>query len=1153
MRVRKPEVLAQLPPSGHVVIEASAGTGKTFTIEHLVLDLLLTSDTTIDQILVVTFTEKATLELRTRVRLAIESFLAKTETSTDVDDAPHWTIDDQARARLVAARDAFDTASIATIHGFCQGVLRDRAFQSQRRFAEEQVSFDDAFTRAFYDALRLEFTIDPSQKRALDAWLTGGKTIDALERKLRELAPKKGEAVVAYDVDEALRLASECLPTLQKWHEYVLGKIASSKKVFASNEKDRAALERLTHALRESILRNDPFLFACANELAFGDVAYLLERSTPEASKTLPDEFRAAIRSIARQTLTEGSLLAKVFLPVVRSRMDTRKREEGLYDFDDMLLLVRDALRGEGGAALRETLRHDLRVALIDEFQDTDSVQWEIFQRLFFDTRDDHRLILVGDPKQAIYGFRGADIAAYRRACNDILKAGGKLLRLTQNFRSSARYIDAAHRIFGPDTGFFTGHNRYEDPVSVGEHAPRLLDANGIELSAILVEDFSGNPPKASRGFKATSATAIANEIERLLDRNAPTRIQLRNGETRPLQARDIFVLTFKTNESRTVGRTLRERRIPFAFFKEEGLFRTDEARDVRDLLLAIEKPGDRGATARAMLTPFFDVALADIGGRDAITNEHPAAVRISSWRSLIESKKYAAFFSALLSDSGVARRMIFEGDERALTNYQQIFEYLQTHASSTHATVGELRRLLSNFISEAERPPEQEADMQRLESDRDAVQIMTVHKSKGLEAAVVFLFGGYSDRTFEDFYTYHDGDERKVWPGKPPEDVRALYKKERTEESERLLYVALTRAKGRFVLHYYGEKPARWNGQYLTIHSRLGPLRTQPPELFEWRAGAAIAASDENVSIETAAPTFSEGWPPTQHASNAAQRTSAMKLEHRAPLMTSYSRMARQAKADAHSRVDDRGTELTPTRIVEATAENALPAGVTTGLFLHEFLELVDLDAVRESPSLDAFRHDERIASLLTDTMRSYAMDGRFRDHAESILYDAVTRDVPLGARRIAGLATATRILREPEFIYPIPESTHVLLGVSRDEQSRYTVERGYIKGYIDLIFEHEGLSYVLDWKSDTLPSYDDSTIRVHAEAQYGIQARLYAIALSRMLGVETKEDYERSFGGLVYFFLRSERTEGIYFMRPSFEELKQWERELVARERWG
>lgn len=939
VRIQKPDVIAELPTTGHVVIEASAGTGKTFTIEHLVLDALLTTDVTLDQILVVTFTEKATLELRTRVRHAIERFLSASEDASAREDAPHWTLDDNARAKLKAARDAFDIASIATIHGFCQGVLHDRAFQSHRLFTEEQISFEDAFTRAFFDALRLDFSRDAVPKRALQAWLSGGKTVDKLESKLRELAKKKGKTAAAYNVNDALRVGAEVLPVLERWLEYVRAKINPSKRTPSTTLADQDALERLTAAIRNSIAENDPFHHACANELAHGDIAHLVDRSSLSESKTLPDEFRVAIRLLARQTLSEGVLLSTVFLPIVRRRMDERKREEGLFDFDDMLTLVRDALRGEDGDALRNTLRRQYRIALIDEFQDTDNVQWEIFRRVFFDTRDGHRMFLVGDPKQAIYGFRGADIATYRRACKEVLDGGGRLLRLSHNFRSSERFIEATHQIFGPGTDYFTGHNRYDDPVTAGNDAPRVLDARGEELPAFLIDDFSSHPPEAARVFQSTAANAIANEIERLLKRDAPAQLQRRGGVTRPLEARDIFVLTFKTNESRTVGRVLRERGIPYAFFKEEGLFQTNEARDVRDLLLAIEKPSDRGAIARALLTPFFGFELDEVGGRDAIHHEHPSVVRLAAWRSLIEEKKYAAFFSAVLGESGVIRRLVFEGNERALTNYQQIFELLQTHAASHHATIGELRRLLANYISEVERPPDQEADMPRLESDRDAVQIMTVHKSKGLEAAVVFLFGGYGERSSEDVYTYHDGDERMIWPGKPPEEILERCKKERAEERERLLYVALTRAKGRFVLQYFGEKPKRWNGPYLSLHTRLIGLSNARPELFEWRKGTITSSANPGSSETAVAPQFSAEWPPTPSVSDASRRASKMKLEHRAPLMTSYSRMARLAKEQAHARVDDRAAELVRIEVNATRVENALPPGVTTGLFLHEFL----------------------------------------------------------------------------------------------------------------------------------------------------------------------------------------------------------------------
>ncbi|MBK8171015.1 MAG: UvrD-helicase domain-containing protein [Sandaracinaceae bacterium] len=1143
VRLAKPDVLGKVPETGHVVIEASAGTGKTFTIEHLVLDLLLRTETPIDQILVVTFTEKATLELRARVRDAIERFLrADTDSTSMTENTPHWRIDAEARKRLSAARDAFDTASVSTIHGFCRTVLRDRAFASQRLFAEKQISFDDAFSDAFYAALRNEFANEPTLKRALSVWLTAGQSVATLESTLRELAKAKGDVVVDYEPEKLLRAAKACLPAIERWGPFV-------KSTTAKGAEDREHLDRLKTCIEQALITSDAFLVACENEIAHGDVSALVARTT---QKTLPAGIREEFAELSRFLLGEKALCAKFFLPVVYRRMEARKRSEGLYDYDDMLILVRNALLGPGGAALRDTLRAQYKVALIDEFQDTDDVQWEIFKRIFFDESDGHRLFLVGDPKQAIYAFRGADIATYRRACGEILQNGGKLLRLSHNFRSSERMIDAAHRIFGNNTNFFTGNNRYDEPVSAGAGAPQLVDRDGKEVSAFLVHDFSANAPATSRATKASAARTIADEIAILLDPERGVRLRDRHGE-RPLRASDIFVLTFKTNESLWVGRTLRERGIPYAFFKDDGLFQTEEARDLFDLFSAIARPNDRGCVSRVLLTPFFGFSLDDVAHVPLRSSEHPAHRQLWTWRRLIEDKSYAAFFSSIFEDSGVIRRSVFENNERSLTNYQQIVEQLTLHAQRSRATIDELARLLWSYITEQQAPPGDEDDKQRLQSDRDAVQIMTVHKSKGLEAAVVFLFGGYFDRTSETFYTYHKDDKRKIWPGAAPTSIKDLHKAERAEEVERLLYVALTRAKGRFVLHYFGERDGKWNGAYMKLHTHLSLLRTEHATLFQWQQSLGLDGAVATPRLAERSLAVQAAWPPAFQLGDDSSRAACLRYAHRAPLMTSYSRIARAKANDERARIDDHATELARTETLSTPAKDDLPPGITTGLFLHELLECVDIEALRAAKSIAQFRIDERIARLITHTLARYGIDSRHRAHAERVLFEAMTREISLGDRRIAGLTSASQHLREPEFIYPIPEAAHRLLSTAGAESARFSVERGYVKGYIDLIFEHEGRSYVLDWKSDTLPSYDSASVRTHAEAHYGVQARLYAIALVRMLQIETAADYERSFGGLVYFFLRSGGGEGVYFVRPTFSELGTWERELVAREQWG
>ncbi len=451
-RVARPAVLRQVPLDRHVVIDASAGTGKTFTLESLVVELVLSTDMTLDQLLCVTFTEKATHEIRSRVRAKLETLLAgRGEPATDeqVRAGDYWTIDARAIERLQGALHAFDSATIATIHAFCHRVLRENAFASGRCFEEKQVDGREAFGRAFRDALRSDAARHPARAPWLEAALRGGWSIDRLEELLWSAAKERAPIRPPFDPD-ALAAALAAFPGEEARDGRLLADLKASgmHPRTASNMVD--ALADLAGYVERARRGGLPLFVQEAKDV----LAKLREKLGPIAPRPgKAERVVTATLTIARAAPPFPAALAHALLGCVRDELARSKRASGRFDFDDMLSLVDDALRGPRGPALAEAMRQRWRFALIDEFQDTDETQWSIFRRAFFDrlpSRPDARttLVLVGDPKQSIYRFRGADVETYLAASRAVLAGGGARVRLERNFRATAALVEATNLLF---------------------------------------------------------------------------------------------------------------------------------------------------------------------------------------------------------------------------------------------------------------------------------------------------------------------------------------------------------------------------------------------------------------------------------------------------------------------------------------------------------------------------------------------------------------------------------------------------------------------------------------------------------------------------------------------------------------------------------
>ncbi len=1155
----------------HAVVEASAGTGKTYLLEHLVVDLLLRHGAKIEEILVVTFTERATSELCLRLRAKLTAMLhlrpdhPEVQAAAQHPDRDCWLIDDDARERLRAALLAFDRATISTIHGFCRGILADHAFLNSRLFDEQAVDEAGSFHGAFVEALRQDFAVDPSLRPYLSAWLQNGNTANleatllACARELARVFPPDLSALRPAFDEAALQAALAQWPRDLACDEALKPRLKSAgiKVQTAGAVIDRLnELARLIDQHGEDVvtfLVELPRLEAGWKKNRF---EYLIENLSKSTSDPILGRLHAAVMAIEQARVPLLAALAPKFLPVIQARLLERKRVAGLYDFQDMLNLVAQRLADDSDSSrlLLSTLRRRYRHALIDEFQDTDDVQWFIFRRIFFESHDRHVLTVIGDPKQAIYRFRGADVHTYLRARREILDPGGTQVRLGRNFRSTPAVVEGCNAIFSEPTFFRAGTGiDYQQPVTCGCPGRDLRDLHDRSAPGVVVLDI-GPEGKAGQ-IRSALRRQMVDEIRRMLSPEGA--LFVRDGEhRRQVHAGNVFVLAFTNHECREVGESLSQAGIPHAFFRQERLFATPEAADILDLLRALTEPLDPRLRARALLTRFFALDLPDLPLVNQPDLSSPALACLFAWQRLAERGDFEALFADIVARSGVAcREVCLAASERGLTNILHVFEVLQEQAAATHADLRELVEMLGGFINGTRLPPGQDRDLQRLESDARAVQIMTVHASKGLEADVVFLYGGVERGPKHPPYVFHDQHGRRVLNlGRLSAQEETLLSQENEDEERRLLYVALTRARARLYLPRY---PDDKTGIAASLGSVVDRVLANPSTRGLYQRVAVACPGEPPLRLPALEPAALAAWqPPSPPTPIPAEEFRQIARERAGFFITSYTGVKRHQGGFVVSEGPaETGSAPIDQQTTQPTQPGELARGRLSGIFLHAILEELPLD-LAATMDAEAWLLHPTISSLLDRLARQHERDARQLAHAARMVHAALFAPLRLGSLVIPGLGRQRPFLRETEFLYPIPEKSHPLLGLAQDHRP-WTIERGLIKGFIDAVFEHEGRVYLCDWKGDWLPSWAPSHLDLHCRNNYDVQARLYTLALLRMANVRNRTTFDQRFGGVLYCFLRGLRADapdaGIMFRRPEWETVLAWQDEMLGGEFWG
>jgi len=879
--------------NGMHFIEASAGTGKTWNICALYVRLLLERELEVGQILVVTFTHAATAELRERLRTRIVDTLALLRSPADANASPDSLLGglvlqamqrkgqsaDQLALRLDKALQCFDEAAIFTIHGFCQRALADVAFSAGQPFATRKIAEeDDLILQAVHDFWRRHIAASSLSPLLARYLCYRGDTPERHARLLkRHLAkplahclwpteagsqdgPATGAGMTA--AEDAFNAALGKAGSI--WgaqREAIVGCVLDCLPFLHARTYKQQSVEEAAAQWDQWFACQvwpvpDPT--PCRRVLFTTDRlgACIKGRANPpkHAFFTAASDLIASEKVLLDQLQQARFSLLRSMLETAVEDLRVRKREHRLVSFNDMLLLLYQALHDGRFPGLASALRAQYRAALIDEFQDTDPLQWAIFSTIY--GCGDSPWFLVGDPKQAIYRFRHADLHTYLAA----RQHARSFHTLSHNQRSVPALIRSVNSLFSMTRSVFMLENLHYRPAEPGERARAALSDRSTTAASAQAGLWAWRLPLVLEGLPLTkrkavalSAQATATEIARLLAQSRAGRVSL--GDRR-LEPSDIAVLVPVRRHASLVKRELDLLNIGCVELSRLSVFQTSDAEDVERVLLAVHEPSRETLLRTALATALLGHDAASLAGLSADEGGLLSWLdTFSAYRSIWVGQGVGVMLRRLMREQGVSARLLGRPDgERRLSNLLHLSERIH-EASTTHPSPDALLRWLA-----AQRSVSTDDDSQlvRLESDRNLVQIITIHKSKGLEFPVVFCpflweGGQHSKRSGTEGREYHDDQGRAVIDFSPHDDANPAHHLiaqriacEDASERLRLMYVALTRASARcyLVVGTYVLKAthaARNESTGSMLHWLVAGAESTPQQWFESKREASV------------------------------------------------------------------------------------------------------------------------------------------------------------------------------------------------------------------------------------------------------------------------------------------------------------------------
>ncbi|WP_204578469.1 exodeoxyribonuclease V subunit beta [Citrobacter cronae] len=1152
----------RLPLTGERLIEASAGTGKTFTIAALYLRLLLglggsaafPRHLTVEELLVVTFTEAATEELRGRIRSNIHELRIACLRETTDNPLYARLLDEiadkkQAAQWLLLAERQMDEAAVFTIHGFCQRMLSLNAFESGMLF-EQQLIEDESLLR--YQA-------------CADFWR---RHCYPLSRDIAQVIFEtwKGPQALLRDIDRYLQGEAPVIKappsddeTLASRHEQILARINRIKQQWRGSVDELDGLLEASGIDRRKFNRGNQSkwiekISAWAQEetqsyqlpdaLEKFSQRFLQER-TKAGGVTPQHPLFVAIDELLSEPLTLRDLVITRALAEIRTAVAEEKRRRGELGFDDMLSRLDAALRSDSGDALAAAIRTRFPVAMIDEFQDTDPQQYRIFRRIW-QHQPETALLLIGDPKQAIYAFRGADIFTYMKARSEV----SAHYTLDTNWRSAPGMVNSVNTLFSQMDDAFMFREIPFSPVKFAEKNQSLRFVLHGETQPAMSMWLMEGESCGVGDYQNYMAQVCATQIRDWLKAGHSGDAQLVSGKaSRPVRASDISVLVRSRQEAALVRDALTQLAIPSVYLSNrDSVFETLEAQELLWMLQAVMTPERENTLRSALATSMMGLNAQDIEALNNDENAWDAVVEeFDGYRQIWHKRGVMPMLRALMTNRQIAENLLATaGGERRLTDILHISELLQEAGSqleSEHALV----RWLSQHILE----PDSNASSQqlRLESDKHLVQIVTIHKSKGLEYPLVWL-PFITNFRVQDQAFYHDRSSfEAVLDLSDARESVELAEAERLAEDLRLLYVALTRSVWHCslgvapLIRRRGDK----KGDTDVHQSALGRLlqKGEPMDAVGLR-GAIDALGCDDIACLTPGQPDGERWQVAQPVSATLSARTLQRPSGDGWRVTSYSGLQQRGHGIAQDLIPR--LDVDAAGVGEVIAESGLtphqfPRGASPGTFLHSLFEDFDF-----TQPVDPRWVEEKLAL------------GGYDAHWTPVLtawLDAILQ-APLNETGVSLSQLSAREKQvEMEFYLPISQP---LMASRLDALIRkydplsagcsaldFMQVRGMLKGFIDLVFRHQGRYYLLDYKSNWLgedsAAYTQQAMASAMQAhRYDLQYQLYTLALHRYLRHRIADyDYERHFGGVIYLFLRGvdgeDPQQGIYATRPDGE----------------
>ncbi len=1168
---------------GVTLIEASAGTGKTYNIQHLYLRFVVEQNLTPEQILVVTFSQEATAELKQRIigNLTLAEEMLAQYGSALLDAKPLAGVDcnltallaralqntpyPEVRRRVMFAARAMDEAAIMTIHGFCLSVLTDYAFESNSLFGVDIVgSRHGLFADLVNDFVRGYLAETPGLKGILQR-----EYVD-IER-LSQIVP------LIYGRDDVRTVAErEELPDILALYKSLLFEDFSALRAALKKKRGTKAypLIDFLESCPEPTSEDLSSFLQIVNGAAVGD---MIKYSRKYYVEVFHQEFQEVVRRL--RTVPERVMLNTCldFIDYIHEYYSTSQTAEERTSlvFDDLLYRTRAALKGEGRRLVR-LVGAAYSAVIVDEFQDTSGVQFDIFDTLFGGGKTP--FMMIGDPKQSIYAFRGADIFSYLQA---VKTPKVRRATLRQNYRSTPEYIAAMNLLFANRTAedgralpFGFEEIKYIE-ITPGREDTRRLYAAGVMETPLEVRWREGNEALDPRLAEKEIVSSVADDIAIKLNMSGAEELYFGCGEVKDsLKPSDIAVLVVQNRQGELVREELNRRGIVGVLLKSGSVLATHEASELGIVLKAILNPRSQGALLAALSTRCFAYTLAELNELSI------ASTRILDYWQLFfteveQGLRHVGFLYACSlflerEHTGVGRPSVkvalalMESGERVLTNYLQLVEILEQELIARGLSDSAVVELLEELIKDDTGNVEHEM---RLESDEDAVKIMTIHKSKGLEFPLVYVpFAFTPIKDYSRFsrpltcYLEEGGlglllsaSDLKNWSGRLRLQERA--------ENMRLFYVALTRAVDKCILYggiINGIERSVLADIFDQDFSRLVTLADSPyiSLICEWEDTQTRYISQAG-RVDLALPEFSG------------------RIERDWGVM-SYSSLVQHEFVNDDVRRDASFVDETADVIPESIVDNLapLPSSNTVGSAIHELIEQGDFSTFAQGQEhgviftclqkYGVFRGNttlKDVGSELTAVARLLALLAKLELRGESATSFNLEMIKP--GKQVAELSFYFPVRRKisTERLYDFfhqrglrnyrkhAEFSELLAGLNLTLKNKGFRE-GFLYGLIDLVFEHEGKFYFADWKTNNLARYGgyngQAVLSSMGESGYLLQFYIYTVALNLFLRSRIPDfSYSRHFGGGYYLYLRGlelERPEsGVFFDRPREEDVTE------------